>query len=278
MTRLAQEQAALRRVATLVAREASQAAVFTAIAEEIGRLLGTEEIRMLRYQDDGSSVVLASWGEAKDVFPVGWRLTLGGDDASSRVFRTGQTVRIDDYETSSGPIAEPVRAIGIRAVVAAPVLVEGRLWGVIVTGTTQDEPLPPETESRLGQFTELMATAIANTESHARAERLAEEQAALRRVATLVAKESPPAEVFAKVAEELANVLGDVECSLFRDEGDGTASAVALWGAGVSAADPSGHAPPSRRRWRDRVRAPRRAAMPDRRLRRRYRRHCRARP
>ena len=145
-------------------------------------------------------------------------------------------MRIDDYENASGPAAQPMRAIGIRAVVAAPVLVDGRLWGAIVTGTTQNEPLPTETESRLSQFTELMATAIANTESHARADGLAEEQAALRRVATLVAKEAPAEEVFAKVAEELANVLGDVECSLFRDEGDGTASAVALWGAGVSAA------------------------------------------
>ena len=236
VTRLAQEQAALRRVATLVAREASQAAVFTAIAEEIGQLLGTDEIRMLRYGEDGSSVVLAGWGEADHVFPVGSRVPLGGDNASSRVFRTGETVRIDDYENASGPVAQPVRAIGIRAVVAAPVLVDGRLWGAIVTGTTQNEPLPTETESRLGQFTELMATAIANTESRARADGLAEEQAALRRVATLVAKEAPAAEVFAKVAEELANVLGDVECSLFRDEGDGTASAVALWGAGMSAA------------------------------------------
>ena len=75
----------------------------------------------------------------------------------------------------------------------------------------QDEPLPPETESRLGQFTDLVATAIANAEARARAERLAEEQAALRRVATLVAQEAPPGEVFAKVAEEVARMLGDVD-------------------------------------------------------------------
>jgi GAF domain-containing protein len=233
--RLAGEQAALRRVATLIAREASQAEVFTAIAEEVGHLLGTDEIRMVRYEEDHSAVVVGSSGEARDVFQSGSRQPLGGVDASSRVFRTRQPVRIDDYGKASGPIAETARSIGIRGVVAAPVLVEGRLWGAMVAGTTQDEPLPAETESRLGQFTELMATAIANTESRARADRLADEQAALRRVAILVAKESPPEEVFAKVAEELANVLGDVDCSLFRDEGDGTASAVALCGATVSA-------------------------------------------
>jgi GAF domain-containing protein len=235
VARLAREQAALRRVATLVAREASRAEVFTVIAEEIGQLLGTEEIRMLRYEEERSAVVVASWGGASDLFPVGSRLGLDGEHAASRVFRTGQPVRIDEYAGVSGPIAETVRSIGIRSVAATPILVEGRLWGAILTGTRQDQPLPPETESRLGQFTELMATAIGNTESHARAERLAAQQVALRRVATLVAKESPPAEVFATVAEELANVLGDVDCSLFRDEGDGTASAVALWGTGLSA-------------------------------------------
>src|SRR5207244_780522 len=128
----------------------------------------------------------------------------------------------------TGPIAETARSIGIRSVVATPILVEGRLWGAITTGTSRDEPLPPDTESRLGQFTELMATAIANTESHARADRLAKEQAALRRVATLVAKELAPAQLFAKVAEEVANVLGEADCSLLRDEGDGTVSPHAI--------------------------------------------------
>jgi signal transduction histidine kinase len=235
LERLAGEQAALRRVATLVAREASQLDVFTAIAEEIGQLVRAEEIRMLRYEGDRSAVVVAGWGEAKDVFPIGSRLRLGGENAASRVFRTGRPARMDDYGRASGPIAEWVLSIGICSVVAAPIVVEGGLWGAMVTGTTRDEPLPPETESRLGQFTELMATAIANTESHARADRLAEEHAALRRVATLVAKESAPAELFTKVAEEAANVIGDVGCALLRDEGDGTASVVAAWGAGISA-------------------------------------------
>jgi GAF domain-containing protein len=235
VARLAREQVALRRVATLVAREASQAEVFTAIAEEIGQLLGTEEIRMVRYEDERSAMVVASSGEAEDLFPVGTRVSLGGEDAISRVLKTGQPARIDDYATASGMVAEPVRSIGIRGVVATPVVVEGRLWGAMVTGTAQDEPLPPQTESRLGQFTELIATAIANAEARSRAARLAEEQAALRRVATLVAQEAPPAEVFGKVAEELATVLGDAECALWRDEGDGTAAAVAL-GRGISAA------------------------------------------
>jgi GAF domain-containing protein len=240
LARLAEEQAALRRVATLVAREASQAEVFTVIAEEIGQLLGTEEIRMLRYEEERSAVVVASWGGAKDLFPAGSHLGPDAENAAARVFRTGQPVRLDEDGSVSTPLAESGRSIGIRSVVATPVVVEGRLWGAMVAGATRDERLPPDTEGRLEQFTELMATAIANTESHARADRLAEEQVALRRVATLVAKESSPAEVFAKVAEEAANVIRNVDCGLFRDEGDGTASIIAAWGPGMSAGFPVG--------------------------------------
>jgi PAS domain S-box-containing protein len=236
LARLAGEQAALRRVATLVAREAPQAEVFSAIAEEIGQLLGTEEIRMARHEEE-YAVIVAAWGEAHEAFPVGSRQPLRADSAASRVFRTGLPTRIDDYDTVSGPVAGTVHTMGIRSVVATPILVEGRLWGAITTGTSRHEPLPPDTESRLAQFTELMATAIANTESHARADRLAQEQAALRRVATLVAKEASLAEVFAKVADEVADVVGNVDCGLWRDEGDETITAVAVsgqeFGAGI---------------------------------------------
>jgi signal transduction histidine kinase len=164
--RLAEEQAALRRVATLVAREAPQAEVFTAIAQEIALLLGLDEIRMVRYENDHTAVVVASsGGNADDLFPVGSRTPLGADSAASRVFHTGQPVRIDDYGTASRTITEAVRSTGIRGVVATPISVQGRLWGTMTAGTTEQEPLPPDTESRLGQFTELMATAIANIEA-----------------------------------------------------------------------------------------------------------------
>jgi len=165
LAQLAGEQAALRRVATLVAREASEAEVFTAIADGIGELLGAEEIRMVRYEGDRTAVVVAESGQLKEVLSVGSRHPLGGENAVSRVFRTGRPARIDDYGTASGQIAERVRSGDTRGAVAVPILVEGRLWGAIVTGTTGDDPFPPETESRLGQFTELMATAIANADA-----------------------------------------------------------------------------------------------------------------
>jgi PAS domain S-box-containing protein len=227
--RLADEQAALRRVGTLVARDASPDEVFGAIANEIGRLLGTEQIGMMRYEDDRIAVVVASSGVRKEAFPVGSRHRLGGENLATRVFRTGEPERID-YAAASGPIGDAVRASAVRSGVGTPILVEGRLWGTLIVLTTDEEPLPRDTESRLIEFTELMATAIANTEWHARAKGLAEDQAALRRVATLVAREAAPAEVFAKVCEEAARVLVDTDCALVRYEGDGTATVLALWG------------------------------------------------
>ena len=206
--RLADEQAALRRVATLVARDASQAELFTAIAQECANLFGTEDIGMIHYEGDRNQLVLASAGTFSEIFPAGSRQPLGGENASSRVFRTGRPARIDDYGTANGPIADAVRPTGLRDAVATPITVEGRLWGAMITGTTGEEPLPPETESRLGQFTELMATAIANTESRARVRRLTEEQAALRRVATLVAEGASPSAVFNAVGAEMEELLG----------------------------------------------------------------------
>jgi PAS domain S-box-containing protein len=216
--RLREEQAALRRVATLVARQASQSDVFGAIADEIGQLLGTKEFRMMRYEEGHSAVVVAASGQAAAVFPVGSRHRLGGDNAASRVFRTAQAVRIDDYADASGPIGDEARADGVSGTVAAPILVDGRVWGVMTAGALHDEPLARDLESRLGQFSELMATAVANREAHARADRLAEEQAALRRVATLVAQSAPPSAVLDAVAGEMQALLESDQVAVNRFE------------------------------------------------------------
>jgi PAS domain S-box-containing protein len=206
--RLADEQAALRRVATLVARDASHAELFTVIAAECAQLFGTEDIGMVRYEGDRDQVVMASSGTFKVAFPAGSRLPLGGENAASLVFRTGRPARIDDYANASGPIADAIRPAGLRCAVATPIMVGGRLWGAMITGTSEEQPLPSDTESRLGQFTELMATAIANAEARAEVTRLVDEQAALRRVATLVAQGVAPSAVFDSVTGEVAELLG----------------------------------------------------------------------
>jgi signal transduction histidine kinase len=160
----AEEQAALRRVATLVARAAPPAEVLTAVTEEAGRLLGTDYAFLSRYDPDGMRTVVASWSSTGAALPVGTRVRLGGRNVPTFVFQTGRAARIDDYSNASGPIAEAVRERGFRAAVGVPVNVEGRLWGVVIVAS-RVEPLPAGIEARLAGFTELAATAIANAEA-----------------------------------------------------------------------------------------------------------------
>src|SRR6202007_2422256 len=124
-----------------------------------------------------------------------------------------------------GPIADAVREHGIRAAVGVPVRVEGRLWGVMIVGSRM-EPLPAGIEARLAGFTELAATAIANAQARVELRGFAEEQAALRRVATLVARAAPPEEAFAAVTEEAGRLLGAHHATMARYDPDGMATAV----------------------------------------------------
>jgi len=229
LARLAEEQTALRRVAELVAREAAPAEVFAAIAEEVGHLLEGRELRILRYEGDTAVVVGASGGRVQG-FPVGLRVPLGGDNTITRVFNTGKPARVADYRTASGPVSELAKGAGARNALAVPVLVEARTWGAIVTGSETDEEVPPDAESRLEQFTELMATAISNAAARAEVERLADEQAALRRVATLVAQGVSPAEVFSALCEQVNQLLDAQTSTIVRLEADGMTSVVASGG------------------------------------------------
>ena len=227
---LADEQAALRRVATLVARQPSPAEVFAAVTEEAGKLLALDSAHLIVYERDQTATVVASWNLRGPPMPIGTRVPVEGDNIIGRVLRTQQSARIDDYFGATGRVAENVRAIGVRAAVGVPVLVGGRVWGVMAVGSSRPEPLPAETEIRVGAFTELIATAIANTEARQELGRVAAEQAALGRVATLVAEAAPPREVFIAVAAEVAGLFGVPLVGLFRYEREGLARVIA--GAG----------------------------------------------
>jgi signal transduction histidine kinase len=159
------EQAALRRVATLVARSAAPEEVFAAVAEEAGRLLDARHAVMVRYDPDGVVRVVATWSSTSAALPVGtW--SLGGRNVATLVFQTGRPARIDDFAGAWGAGAEAVREFGVRAAAGVPVSVEGRLWGAVLVGSTR-KPLPADTEGQLAGFTELAATAIANAEAQA---------------------------------------------------------------------------------------------------------------
>jgi signal transduction histidine kinase len=227
---LAEEQAALRRVATLVARGATPEEVFAAVTEEVGQLLPVDSAGMGRYEADGTLAFVASWGRAVDFAPVGSRWGAEGMNLGALVFQAGRPARMDSYADASGPLGAAAREQDTGSSVATPVIVEGRLWGVMIAGAAGEQPLPAETETRLTSFTELLATAIANAESRAALTRLADEQAALRRVATLVARGAMPEEVFAAVTEEVGQLFPVDLVNLCRFETDRTETFVATWG------------------------------------------------
>jgi signal transduction histidine kinase len=161
---LARQQAALRRVATLVAHAATADDLFAAVTQEVGQQLPVEHARMARYESDNSITIVATWPTPDVGFLVGSRWRLEKENISALVSRTGRPSRIDGYRELSGPVAVDARKLGIRSVVGAPIIVEGRIWGVMLVGSST-RTLPADTEPRLAAFTDLLSTAIANAET-----------------------------------------------------------------------------------------------------------------
>jgi signal transduction histidine kinase/uncharacterized protein YoaH (UPF0181 family) len=229
----ADEQAALRRVAVLVARGGSPEDVFTSVAEEVGRLVGADHAAMCRYEQDHTVTVFGAWARpgATPPLPVGSRWALGGHNVSTQVFETGRATRIDDYSHGTGPAARLSLQGGVRSGVGAPVRAEGRLWGVIILTYAEVKPLPAAAEARLAGFTELVTTALANAQARAELRRYTEEEAALRRVATLVARGTPAEQLFSAVTAEVGRLFSADFSFVVRYDlgGDTVASAVGAW-------------------------------------------------
>ena len=167
LARLANEQAALRRVATLVARATPPEELFAAVTREAGQLLVVDISIMHRYGSDGTITVVGNWDITGAHILLGNRYMLGGRNLSTLVGQTGGPVRMDSFADSSGQPASAVREIGARSGVGTPIMVEGRPWGIMIVASTRKRPLPRDTEARLAAFTDLVATSIANSESRA---------------------------------------------------------------------------------------------------------------
>jgi predicted ATPase/signal transduction histidine kinase len=161
---LAEQQAALRRVATLVAREVSAAEVFAAVADEMASCLHLANATITRFDDDNALTIVAL-GRLEpgltNIPSIGQRLTLEGDNLAARVLRTGGAARMDSHEDAPGPVSAAIRAMGLRGTVGAPIIVNGKVWGMAALGSPGPEPLPPGTEERIADFADLLATAIA---------------------------------------------------------------------------------------------------------------------
>jgi signal transduction histidine kinase len=227
---LAGEQAALRRVATLVARSTASASVFRAVAEEVGHVVPGADFAMVARYDGDAVEVVGGWMRTGDQVLVGRRSRLGGLNVSTVVFERNAPGRVDHLAPDdTTPLTAAARATGIRSSVGVPISVEARLWGVMIVASTREDGLPEGTEERLAAFTELVATAIANAQARDDLHTLVEEQAALRRVATLVARGEPPRAVFAAVAHAVGE-LGPADLTLIgRYDPDGYVTGVAGW-------------------------------------------------
>jgi PAS domain S-box-containing protein len=166
LKRLAGEQAALRRVATIVATGVSPAEVFSAVAEEGKRLLNAQATTIGRLEPDGTMAILASSGTARDELPVGSRLKLESELALTMAVRTGRSARVGDYSRASEVLNRRAQRLGVRCAFAVPIVVGGSVWGAIGAGTNREQ-FPADAEQRMADFTELLATAIANADSRA---------------------------------------------------------------------------------------------------------------
>ncbi|MEJ1109573.1 MULTISPECIES: GAF domain-containing sensor histidine kinase [unclassified Kribbella] len=159
--RLAREQAALRRVATLVATGARPDQIFAAVTAEVGQLLGADFTELTRFLPGETVTVVAAWSATGEPVLPDSPKPLGGPNLTTLIHRTHRPERIR-YDEDTAPPADVTGGVRMRSAVGAPIIVEGHPWGVIAVGTARDEQPLPEVESRLADFTELVATAIAN--------------------------------------------------------------------------------------------------------------------
>jgi signal transduction histidine kinase len=234
---LADTQAALRRLAMLVARGEPPEAVFAAVAREARRHFGGGIARMVRYEPDGTATLVANEGTTGPQVRTGERWeNYPPAGLTASVLRTGRTAKVDDYRDIVG--GEPFVREGLRSAIAVPIYVNGRLWGMIAVGSAQTL-LPSDAEQRMAEFTDLVATAVATAQNWRSLEtnrdelaRLLAEQAALRRVATLVARSIDPIEIFLAVAEEIRRLLNADSTGIARFEPGGGSVVTVGEGAG----------------------------------------------
>ncbi len=221
---LADEQAALRRIAELAARDTPIEQVLGAIAVEASAVAKVEFSGLLRYNPDGSTEIVALHG-APDGFFVGMRAPHDGDGAVLDVLHSGQHARVDDLASARGSWPEIASQFGLTAGVGVPISIQGELWGSLVAATRRE--LSALTEQQLTGFAELASIAISSAQARSAVRMLAETQAALSRVAALVARGAALDEVFAAVATEASHLVEDVAAVLVRLDTDSSFVVVA---------------------------------------------------
>jgi PAS domain S-box-containing protein len=164
LQRMADEQAALRRVATAVAAEVEPDRLFGLVAEEVGRALDARIANILRFNGDGTALILAAWNDGADTLPVGTTIPLDGETIAPRIWRTGRPARYDSLDGLTGELVDALRERGISAAVGAPVSLAGTLWGAVIISST-GVAFPPGAEQHVANFADLAAQALANAQT-----------------------------------------------------------------------------------------------------------------
>ena len=163
---LVREHAALRRVATLVARGPSPAEVFEAVAREVGTLLGAQRAQLVRVISPEEGTVAASWSDGTlEPAPVGHRAPIDGRGVLGRMLREPRPVRIENWDEAGGGVAALMRSLGIRSGAAGPIVIGGRLWGAVAAVWSDATKMAEGAENRVAAFAELVAYAIENAEA-----------------------------------------------------------------------------------------------------------------
>jgi signal transduction histidine kinase len=222
---LADEQAALRSIAVLAARDAPVEQVLQAVAGHASQLAGVDCSSLLRYEPDGSTEIVAL-ADAPPYLTIGMCSSPNGDGAAQRVWRTHEPARVDDLATASGHWPQIAHEHGFCASAAVPILVHGTLWGALVV-VSRDDQLLEEIHTHLTNFAELTGTALSSAQARRELQELADEQGALRRVAELVARGTSLADVFKAIAEEASHLLGNLAAALLRYESEDVAIVIA---------------------------------------------------
>jgi signal transduction histidine kinase len=225
LRRLAREQTALRQVATLMAEGSSLGDLFAAVARAVAQAVDADAISVERLDPDRSTTVIASLDASG--FPIGSRWPVDAHGLQAAAIASGRPVRIDDVAGVDGTAGAALRASGIRSLVAAPIVVSGAPWGLMWVGGKRAQSLAVATETRLHDFAEFAAVAVANAESRHRLRRLADSEASLRRVATLAAEGATPAELLTAVAGEAARILDGSSVAIVRFDAEDSFQVVA---------------------------------------------------
>jgi signal transduction histidine kinase len=229
LRKLVEEQAALSRVAVAVATESAAERVFDVVTEEVARLLGADAANLVCFGPTfDEAVIVGKWSEPGVLIPgAGTVVAIANGSALSEVARTGAPARMaTDEPHVPAELRERLIALGVTSLVAAPIVVSGRIWGALVVSVTRDLQFAPDAEERLGQFSSLVAVAIANTQAREELATLAAEQAALSHVAVAVATEEQPARLFSAVSEVLGRLFGARAAAIVRYVDDAEAAEI----------------------------------------------------